>query len=884
MKDETDIIFENKEFYASILNSIVNGIWVSDKADVILYANEKMGEIAGIPVEEIVGARVLFDFSEDTLKHFSPLYLEAKETLHQVYYEAVPVITPAGRQSYQSGWLIPRSVDDMFDGMICTVEDITEHKQAEDELVKHRQHLEELVEERTAEINSNAERFKRWKESNFIGIIQSNAEGTIIETNDTILAMLGYSRQDLIEGKLDWTRLTPPEFLHLDMKAMDEASIKGFWTPFEKEYFRKDGSRVPIIIGGSIYKGDPDEYIVFVIDITEQKQAKEDILLHSEIMNRMTEGVYLVRMDGIIVYTNPKFEQMFGYEPGEMIGKHASIVNYPTEINPEEMAKEILDVLDKEGEWHGEIQNIKKDGTPFWSYASVVVFDHSEHGKVLIAVHNDITERKKVENDLKEKILLNKILMDSMPCVALLLRPSTREIIASNKMAEQVGAVPGKQCFATWGQSDKPCQWCRAPKLWATGKAQHETFGGLGIIWDAHWIPVSEDLYMHFAFDITEKKRTEEELKKMQKLESIGVLAGGIAHDFNNLLSAIRNNLFLSKMNIDREGETYKNMESAEKAIDRATNLTQQLLTFAKGGAPIKEIKSVVNIIKESTEFVLSGSGIKCVYINADDLWPVEIDEMQFSQVIHNLILNAVQSMPEGGTIRVSTENYEMASDAGLPLKEERYIKIVIQDKGIGIAEENLHNIFDPYFTTKEMGQGLGLSIVYSIIKSHNGYIKVESVVGAGTTFIIYLPASKKRIKEEKTAADVLVTRPGKILLMDDEEVIRETLGQLLIVKGYEIESARDGDEAIELYQKAMEISEPFDAVILDLTIRGGMGGKETVKRLLEINPDIKAIVASGYSNDPVLGNFKEFGFVDVYYKAARPDDLLAAVNRVIKG
>ncbi|MBC8554728.1 MAG: transporter substrate-binding domain-containing protein [Candidatus Brocadiales bacterium] len=385
--------------------------------------------------------------------------------------------------------------------------------------------------------------------------------------------------------------------------------------------------------------------------------------------------------------------------------------------------------------------------------------------------------------------------------------------------------------------------------------------------------------------DITDRKKLEEELQKFHKLESIGVFAGGIAHDFNNLLSVILTNVYILKMKTDPKSKEYINIESAEKAINRATSLTQQLLTFAKGGAPVKKTESIIEIIEESAEFVLKGSKIKCEYITSDDLWPVEVDEGQINQVIHNLILNASQSMPEGGTIRISMENSTLGSDTGFPLEEGRYVKVSVQDRGTGISEAYLQKIFDPYFTTKEAGRGLGLSITYSIIKQHGGHLTAASKLGVGTTFTIYLPASDKQVAEKETEGETLIAGEGKILLMDDEELIIDATGQVLAFMGYKTVSSKDGNEAIELYKKAMETSEPFDAVILDLTIPGGMGGKETMKKMLEIDPAVKGIVSSGYSNDPVMANFRKYGFSGVIVKPYKtPKQLGEILHKAIKG
>ncbi len=384
--------------------------------------------------------------------------------------------------------------------------------------------------------------------------------------------------------------------------------------------------------------------------------------------------------------------------------------------------------------------------------------------------------------------------------------------------------------------------------------------------------------------DMTERKKAEEEQNKTHKLESIGTLAGGIAHDFNNLLAAIRNNVYLSKMLADRKSEIYENMESVEKIIERADNLTHQLLTFAKGGSPVKKTASIIELIKESAEFALKGSKVKTEYNVTDNIMPVDMDEGQMNQVIHNLILNAAQSMPQGGTIRISTENSHLGPETKIPLQAGEYVKIVIQDQGIGITEEHLKNVFDPYFTTKEMGRGLGLSITYSIIKNHTGHISVESETGTGTTFTTYLPASENHIKEKVTGEHAFIAGEGKVLIMDDEEIMRESTEKLLRLNGYETESAKDGDEAIALYKKAMESSKPFDAVILDLTVRGGMGGEEAIKKLHELDPNVKAIVSSGYSDNPVLSNFREYGFSGVFAKLDEVEELGKTLHNVIKG
>ncbi|MCJ7773707.1 MAG: ATP-binding protein, partial [Desulfobacterales bacterium] len=381
---------------------------------------------------------------------------------------------------------------------------------------------------------------------------------------------------------------------------------------------------------------------------------------------------------------------------------------------------------------------------------------------------------------------------------------------------------------------------------------------------------------------ITDRKKMEEELLRSDKLESVGVLAGGIAHDFNNILTVIMGNISFAKDQVKSEDEIFELLTEAEAASTRAQTLTKQLLTFAKGGAPVKKIAQLKDVIKESALFVLRGSKSSYEFSITEDLWSVNVDVGQISQVINNMVINANQAMPEGGIIQVAAENFIIEDSHGLPVKPGRYIKISITDQGVGIAEKHLSNIFDPYFTTKQKGSGLGLATTYSIIKKHNGHIIVESQLGVGTTFHIYLPASDKPVSEKEEIT--IIKGYGKILVMDDEAPLRKMVGRMLKNLGYESEVAKDGDEAIRMYKAAQESEKPYDAVILDLTIPGGMGGKEAVKRLLEIDPEIKAIVSSGYSDDPVLANFQEYGFKGMMPKPFESQSLGKVLHEVLKG
>ena len=383
--------------------------------------------------------------------------------------------------------------------------------------------------------------------------------------------------------------------------------------------------------------------------------------------------------------------------------------------------------------------------------------------------------------------------------------------------------------------------------------------------------------------DITEHKKMQEELRKIEKLESIGIMAGGIAHDFNNILTTITGNISLARVSAGDIKSGPQFFEDAQKACVHAKNLTNQLLTFSKGGAPVKEVQYIKNLLKDSTKFALRGLSVNCEVYEPDDLWPVEVDEGQIIQVIHNLVINAQQAMPEGGTIEVIAENM-VAGKKDISLIEKRkYVKITVKDNGVGIPKELLKKIFDPYFTTKEEGSGLGLATTYSIIKNHSGYIDVQSETGSGTSFHIYLPVSDEKAVAKEKMVDTHLPGTGYILVMDDDENIRKCVRNMLHYLGYEVEVAKNGDEAIDLYMKAKESAHPFSAVIMDLTIKGGKGGKETIKKLTEIDPEVKAIVSSGYFNDPIMANFKQYGFSDVIAKPYEIEILSSLLDRIIK-
>ena len=384
--------------------------------------------------------------------------------------------------------------------------------------------------------------------------------------------------------------------------------------------------------------------------------------------------------------------------------------------------------------------------------------------------------------------------------------------------------------------------------------------------------------------DITEKRRMESEILKAGKLESLGILAGGIAHDFNNILMGILGNISIAKLRGRADAELSERLDEAEKASLRARDLTQQLLTFSRGGAPVKKGTAVGDLLREWAAFATRGSKARCEFEIAPDLWPVEIDAGQIGQVIDNLVINAAQAMPAGGIIRLRAENEQVEDDRLFPRPRGRYVRIDVVDQGAGIPPEHLPMIFDPFFTTKPQGTGLGLTTSYSIVTKHDGLLTVESQPGSGTAFHLYLPASRRAAQAASGTAPAPQHGRGRILVMDDDEMVRQVLGQMLSALGYQAEFARDGIEALERFEQARREGRPHDAVIMDLTIPGGMGGKETVQQLRVVDPGVKAIVSSGYCNDPVIADFRRHGFAAFLVKPYQSDELGRVLEAVLSG
>ncbi|TSA48595.1 MAG: PAS domain S-box protein [Deltaproteobacteria bacterium] len=387
--------------------------------------------------------------------------------------------------------------------------------------------------------------------------------------------------------------------------------------------------------------------------------------------------------------------------------------------------------------------------------------------------------------------------------------------------------------------------------------------------------------------DISDRKRMEEELLRAHKLESLGVLAGGIAHDFNNLMAIVQGYIELALIDLPAGHTSHQRLLAAMQCVEQTTDLTSRLITFSRGGGPNREILDVAELIRDAVYRTVKGTNVMVKSAFAENLWPVEVDELQIKQCFYNLTMNALEAMPEGGNLTIQMENTLILTGAVLDLKEGSYLKITFADEGIGIPEEHLSKVFDPYFTTKKMaaqkGLGLGLAVCYSILKKHDGHITVKSQPGKGASFVLYLPA-RVDLARGKKVKKIVSTGTARVLIMDDEPHIREIERAYLEQMGYEVADVKDGQEAIDAYKKALDAGNPFDLVMLDLTVRQGLGGQLAMEQLLKIDPEIKAIIASGYVDHPVIENHVDYGFQGVLTKPFKGEEIKGMVEKILHG
>jgi PAS domain S-box-containing protein len=738
--------------------------------------------------------------------------------------------------------------------------------------------------------NEEEVRYRSLFEQSPYGVLVIDTQGHVLDFNDAAHRQLGYSREEFARLRIaDLDPIQSPEEIR---RSIEDIARKGK-AEFEVKHRAKNGDirDVQVITQALVISGQTVFHTIWR-DITEQKRAQEAIKYSEEkfrtLFDSASDAIFILDLDGRFIDINRTAYKRLGYSKEEMLSMHVSRLHSPAFAGkvPERIA-----LVREQGHAVVHSEHVRKDGTVMPVEINAKIIDYAEK-KAIFSIIRDITERKKLEEALRSSRDFIERILNTVDEAFIVIDRDYRIMMANNAYAAQAGMaiqdIIGNYCHEISHRSSMPCfesgEECSIQQCFETGEPhscvhRHTSKDGSTLYVETKAFPLKDAAgnvtsAIEVINNMTDKHLLEEQILRTQKLEAVGLLAGGLAHDFNNLLQGVFGNISMAKMFSDKGGKAYAMLEGAETALYQATNLTKQLLTFSKGGEPVKRVIDLPSLVDNAVKFSLSGSNVNYRSAVDDRLWPVEADDGQINQVIHNIVLNACEAMPDGGTVAIEMQNVTINEKNSLPLKQGKYVQLDIKDSGTGISASHLPKIFDPYFTTKKKGSGLGLATSYSIVTKHGGMITASSQLGVGSVFSIYLPASGKSIVPAEVQAGGLLTGKGRILIMDDEEIVRSVAGHMIESLGYEVDFSENGEQAIEKYSAAKRSNRPFHAVILDLTVRGGMGGKEAVGRLAAIDPEVRAIVSSGYSADDIISNYREYGFQEVLSKPYQIDVL----------
>jgi PAS domain S-box-containing protein len=762
------------------------------------------------------------------------------------------------------------------------VTDISERKKTEDAL-------------------KQAERkYRNIFENAVMGIFQRTPGEVFLSANRALVRMYGYdSLEELLRTVTDIG-----EQLYVNPSDRDRLAKlyeeRGSVSDFEAQMYRRDGSRFWISMNARAVMDDEGNAVLYegtAEDITERKEAEKALRESEEtlkiLINATQETLLLIDTKGTVLTINEVAAQRLGGSSRELTGR--CLYDYfPPELVTNRKAR--FDEVMRTGV-PARFKD-EREGRHFEVFADPA-FDREGKVSGIAVFAMEITERERMEKALRESENKFRDLAEKSAVGIYLIQDGLFRYV-NKKFAEMKGyaveeIIHIKGPKDTVFPEDLPLVQETVRKT-ILGEAEPPSFEFREVTKD-HKIRIVETHVTRTMYkgkpavigtvtDITTRKQMEAEILKMRNLESIGILAGGIAHDFNNLLMIVSGYVSLAALSLSPDEEAYTYLRQAEQGFRGGKELTHKLLTFASGGEPIEQVLRVNDLLRTVSMPVLVGTGIKCEYLLSDDLFLLWADEAQLKQVVNNIVQNARESMSDGGTITIRSANTTLVPNDRIPLPPGDYVKLSIEDQGVGIQEKNLPRIFDPYFTTKnrctDKGMGLGLTVAYSIIQRHKGYITVESVPGRHTVVDIYLPAYAQQ--EETTFLAETVPEPkGMVLFMDDEDHIRNIAKKFIVRLGYTVALAKDGSEAIMLYRDRLNSGKPFDAVILDLTVREGMGGQETFAELRSIDPDICAIISSGYTDSHIMSNYSDYGFKGVLKKPYAIQSIDEALRRLIR-
>jgi PAS domain S-box-containing protein len=833
------------------------GYVIVDKTGAVLDANREYVRLSGHDsLDQILGRNVL-DWTADEEREKNAKAVATCMTNGFVRNLEITYVDKTGRRTPVE--INATAVETAGEDTILSLcRDITERKRAEEALLEKEARYRALV------------------ESSPDAITQSDLSGRILMCNSQTALLHGYDRPEELIGTSVF-KLFPPGELERANTNLKKTLKDGVTRNVGYRLLKKDGSQFEAELSATVItdaKGTPISLMALTRDIGERRRMEEALRQSEERFSRLAQA----SLEGIAVHdgekildANQAMASLFGYEISELIGMN--VLDLAAPESRDRVRRNSLSGHDKPYEAIG----LRKDGSTF--AGELCGRPTTYQGRtVRVTAMRDVSERKRGEEAIaaeKERLAVTlRSIGDGVITTDI-----KGGIVLMNRVAEEMTGWtqsdargrPLEEVFATIDEVTRaPCE-NPVTRVLSTGQvselANHTVLmarnGAERTVADSG-APIrdrnGETIGVVLVFrDMTEKRKSLEAVQRAARLDSLGVLAGGIAHDFNNLLGGIFGYVELARA-ASKDAETNEYLEATLATMNRARALTLQLLTFAKGGAPIQRVTSLIPFIQETVQFALSGSSVSCWFSLAEGLWPCNIDRNQIGQVIDNIAINAQQAMPNGGTIEVTARNVLMEEGALPSLAGGKYVKLSIKDTGIGIAKDIMPRIFDPFYTTKTKGHGLGLATCYSIISRHGGWIDAESEPGMGSTFHVYLPASAE-VAVASGEESVRHQGSGTIIVVDDEEVIRRTVGKMLESLGYGVVCRKDGAEAVDLYVKESMAGHVFVGMILDLTIRGGMGGQEAVREIRKWDSKLPVFVASGYADDPVMTDPAQYGF-----------------------
>jgi PAS domain S-box-containing protein len=754
-----------------------------------------------------------------------------------------------------------------------------------------------------------------FKDHDAIMLLMDAETGRLVEANNAALRFYGYTIEQIRSMKIGDINKMPPDELEAERKRAADEKRKHFIVP----HLLANGEIRTVEVHTTPIVFEDRKYLFSIIhDITEHKKTKKNLSIAKNMYQMLVDGMntdiderrrteeslresramlktQFENSPDIIMVIDREYrylslnKTLFGPQSvEELIGKNA-IMPLPEQVR--EATKERVDACFETRE----IQVFEHEvGFGQWARARIVPLPNDGKTERVMIISSDITQQKHTLETLRENEMIFSSFLEHSPVYVFFKDRDIRALRLSRNF-EQMLKMPIDQMLGKTMDDLFPSDLSKrmiADDLAVLNEGQRvdvvEEFGGR--TYETTKFPILKDgvpfMLAGFTVDITERRQAEEQrqkledrLNRVQKLESLGILAGGIAHDFNNLLSGIFGNIEIAVDNT-KEESVFDYLTQAMNAIDRARGLTRQLLTFAKGGAPLKKVDRLTPFLQDSVRFALSGSKASSCFSIPEDLWACEYDRTQIGQVIDNLVINAKQAMPEGGVIEISARNIIADNDRHTDLLPGNYIQVSFKDHGIGMSRDTLPKIFDPFYTTKPQGHGIGLAACYSIVHRHGGFIDVESEPGKGSTFHVYLKASPLEPALEQAQPVFKHRGSGTILVMDDEEMIRNMVGNMLKGFGYSVLFAKNGREAAELFISEIKAERRLAAIILDLTVPGGLGGREAIGEIRKQDSQIPVFVASGYSEDPVIASPEKYGFTAGICKPFRRKELVEMLKK----